>query len=239
MVLQDDQFATIVAAVEQGRVIFDNIRAFVIYLLSGNVGEILAVGTASVTGAPLPLLPLQILYLNLLNDVFPALALGMGRGASEVMQRPPRDPQEAVLTRNHWQLIGGYGVLIAIVLLGAFCYALYVLDLPIRQAVTVSFLTLSITRLLHAFNMRNPATGILDNDITRNPFVWGALVLCLTLLLVAVYVPFLANILQVAPPGPREWLLIISASVITLISGQLYLAFSRRTSNDPPQGRAT
>lgn len=234
MVLQDDQFATIVAAVEQGRVIFENIRTFVIYLLSGNVGEILAVGTASVTGAPLLLLPLQILYLNLLNDVFPALALGVGRGTPEVMQRPPHNPQESVLTRNHWGLIGGFGVLIALVLLGAFFFALYGLEMTTRQAVTVSFLTLSITRLLHAFNLRSPGTGMINNDITRNPFVWVALALCLALLLLALYVPFLAHILQVTPPGLQGWLLIGSASVIPLIVGQVYLAFSRRTPQDQP-----
>src|SRR5690606_35182050 len=102
MVLQDDELSTMVAAIEQGRIIFENIRKFAIYLLSGNVGEILAVGVAATTGMPLPLLPLQILYINILNDVFPALALGVGRGIPEVMNEPPRNPREAVVTPRGW-----------------------------------------------------------------------------------------------------------------------------------------
>jgi Ca2+-transporting ATPase len=190
------------------------------------VSEILAVGTAAVTGSPLPLLPLQILYPNMLNDIFPALALGLGGGTQHVMGRPPRDPQESVVTPYHWGRIGGYGIVIAATLLGAFFFARYGMAMDKMQAVTMSFLTLSISRLLHVFNMRSPDTGIIDNDITRNPCVWGALALCLALLLMAVYVPFLAHIIQVAPPGLQEWLLIGGASVIPLISGQVYLACS-------------
>lgn len=223
MVLQDDAFSTIVAAVDQGRVIFSNIRKFVVYLLSGNVGEILAVGVAAAAGAPLPLLPLQILYINVLNDVFPALALGVGRGSGRALQYPPRDPQEAVITGSGWRAIGGYGIVIAAIVLGVFFYALYGLEMEQTAAVTVSFLTLSIARLLHVFNMRDPESGMLRNGITENPVVWGALGLCLGLLLLAVYVPPLAEVLGVTAPGLREWLLIAGAAVIPLIVGQVYL----------------
>jgi Ca2+-transporting ATPase len=223
MVLQDDAFSSIVEAVRQGRIIFDNIRKFVVYLLSGNVGEILAVGAAATGGFPLPLLPLQILYLNVLNDVFPALALGMGRGTEEAMDRPPRDPDESVVTPYHWGLIGGYGVLIALTILGAFAAALGGLGLDTERAVTVSFLTLSISRLLHVFNMRNPESGWIDNEISRTPYVWGALGLCLALLLLAVYWPPLAGILSVVPIGLDEWLLIGGASLVPLLVGQVYL----------------
>ncbi|NBC18178.1 MAG: HAD-IC family P-type ATPase, partial [Bacteroidetes bacterium] len=123
MVLRDDAFPTIVAAVEQGRIIFENIRKFVVYLLSGNVGEVLAVALAAVASAPLPLLPLQILYLNMINDVFPALALGLGGGHRDVMQHPPRPSDEPILTRYHWGEIVGYGVVIAGTILGAFALA--------------------------------------------------------------------------------------------------------------------
>lgn len=225
MVLQDDAFSSIVEAVKQGRIIFDNIRKFVVYLLSGNVGEILAVGAAAGFGFPLPLLPLQILYLNVLNDVFPALALGVGRGTEDVMDRPPRDPDESVVTPYHWGLIGGYGVVIALTILGAFYGALQELGMDVDQAVTVSFLTLSISRLLHVFNMRSPESGLLDNEISRTPYVWGALALCLGLLLLAVYWPPLASILSVVPPGLNGWLLIGGASVVPLILGQGYLGW--------------
>ena len=228
MVLQDDAFASIVAAVHQGRVIFDNIRKFVVYLLSGNVGEILGVGTAATVGLPLPLLPLQILYLNVLNDVFPALALGVGRGTTGAMDRPPRDPDESVLTPHHWRLIGGYGVVIAVTILGAFLVALYPLGMSTGQAVSVSFLTLSISRLLHVFNMRSPESGLFDNEISRTPYVWGALALCLGLLLLAVYWSPLATLLSVVPPSLNGWLLIGGASIVPLVVGQIYLGWQAR-----------
>jgi len=228
MVLRDDAFSSIIAAVNQGRVIFDNIRKFVVYLLSGNVGEILGVGAAATVGLPLPLLPLQILYLNVLNDVFPALALGVGRGTEGAMDRPPRDPDESVVTPHHWRLIGGYGALIAVTLLGAFLVALYPLGMSTAQAVTVSFLTLSISRLLHVFNMRTPESGLFDNEISRTPYVWGAIALCLGLLLLAVYWPPLASILSVVPPGFDGWILIAGASVLPLLVGQAYLGWRAR-----------
>ncbi|MEF8817479.1 MAG: cation-transporting P-type ATPase, partial [Salinibacter sp.] len=225
MVLRDDALSSVVAAVRQGRIIFDNIRKFVVYLLSGNVGEILGVGAAATVGLPLPLLPLQILYLNVLNDVFPALALGVGRGTQQAMDRPPRDPDESVVTPYHWRLIGGYGVLIAVTILGAFLIALYPLGMSTAQAVSVSFLTLSISRLLHVFNMRRPESGLFDNEISRTPYVWGALALCLGLLLLAVYWPPLAAILSVVPPGLHGWLLIGGASLVPLLLGQVYLGW--------------
>ncbi len=227
MVLRDDAFSSIVAAVHQGRIIFDNIRKFVVYLLSGNVGEILGVGAAATVGLPLPLLPLQILYLNVLNDVFPALALGVGRGTEGAMDRPPRDPEESVVTPYHWGLIGGYGVVIAVTLLGVFLVALYGLGMDEPHAVSVSFLTLSISRLLHVFNMRRPESGLFDNEITRTSYVWGALGLCLALLLLAVYWPPLAHVLSVVPPSRplSGWLLIGGASLVPLLVGQAYLGW--------------
>lgn len=236
MVLQDDEFSTIAAAVEQGRGIFENIRKFVIYLLSGNVGEILAVGAAATAGTALPLLPLQILYINILNDVFPALALGLGKGASRVMDEPPRDPEEAVITRTSWYAIGGYGILIALTVLGVFFYALWGLGLSETEAVTISFLTLSITRLVHVFNMRRPDSGLVNNEISRNPYVWGALALCIGLLLVAVYVPFLADILRVTAPGVGDWLLIVGGSLVPLIVGQVYLAVQGQRQKESAEG---
>lgn len=230
MILQDDAFPTIVVAVEQGRVIFENIRKFVIYLLSGNVGIILAIALATVAAIPLPLLPLQILYLNMINDVFPALALGVGSGYKQVMDRPPRAPSESVITRYHWGEIVGYGVLIGLNLLATFFVALQWLGMDQTTAVTCSFLTLSISRLFHVFNMRSADTGIIRNEITENLYVWGAIVLSLALLLIAIYWPLLANVLQLTGIGVTGWTLVLSASLVPLVIGQIYLTFFKKSS---------
>lgn len=221
MVLQDDSFATIVAAVAQGRAIFRNIRQFTLYLLSGNTGEIIAVAAASLVNAPLPLLPLQILYINAINDVFPALALGLGEGNELMMQRPPRRGNEAVLTKGHWIAIGLYGLLIAAATLGAFAIALQVWQLSGTEAVTVSFMTLTFGRLWHVFNMRSRGSNMLRNEVTQNPYIWGALVICTGLLLGAVYIPGLSDVLGTTGLPWRAWGLVAVASLVPLVGGQM------------------
>jgi Ca2+-transporting ATPase len=221
MVLRDDSFATIVAAVAQGRVIFGNLRKFVVYLLSCNVSEILIVGIASLVNAPLPILPLQILFLNIVTDVFPALALGAGKGDPSIMARHPRDPREPVLAGRHWWSISGNGILISISVLGAFAFSLIHLQMDLPRAVTISFLILAYSQLWLVFNMRAPGTGILKNDITRNAFVWGALLLCALLLIAAVHVPLLSSALRLVDPGPEGWYIVIGASLVPLVAGQL------------------
>jgi Ca2+-transporting ATPase len=220
MVLKDDAFATIVEAIEQGRVIFNNIRKFVVYLISCNVSEVMSVALASMLNIPLPILPLQILFLNLITDVFPALALGMGQGDVAIMDRPPRDPKESILERRHWVLISTYGFLITIAVLGVLVIALQGLGFAREKAMTVSFLTLAFAQLWHVFNMRERGSKFAINEITRNRYVWGALLLCIGLILVAVYIPGLAVVLKVVDPGVNGWLLIIAASLFPLIVGQ-------------------
>ena len=220
MVLKDDAFSSIVAAIAQGRVIFTNIRKFTFYLLSCNVSEVLVVALAATVNAPLPILPLQILFLNLVTDVFPALALGVGEGDPSVMQRPPRAPRETILTRRHWYAIGGYGALITLSVFGAFALAFTWLQMEADSAVTVSFLTLAFAQLWHVFNMRDRGSSFWRNDITRNAFVWGALVLCVALLLAAMYVPGLAAILKVERLGAEGWLLVSAMSLLPLLVGQ-------------------
>ncbi len=234
MVLKDDAFSTIVAAIRQGRVIFDNIRKFVHYLISCNVSEVMAVSVASVVNAPLPILPLQILFLNLVTDVFPALALGVGEGDPAVMRRPSRHPQEPILDRRHWLTISGYGLIITASVLGALALALLWLKMGHRQAVTISFLTLAFTQLWHVFNMRDSGSSFFRNDITRNPFVWGALALCTGLLLAAVYIPGLAGVLKVADPGVKGWVVVMVMSLIPWVIGQLHKGFGLGTERKTP-----
>lgn len=221
VILKDDAFSTIIAAIKYGRVIFRNIRKFVIYLLSGNAGEILIVGIASLLNAPLPLLPTQILYLNFVADVFPALALGVGEGTNKVMERPPRNPQEPIMAKRHWMAIGGYGILIAITVLAAFFIALKKFGFPEEQATTIAFLTLAIARLWHVFNMRDFDSNIFINAVTKNKWVWRALGLCVILMLCAVYVPLLADVLYIVVPSTQQWVFIFGMSLIPLIVLQI------------------
>jgi Ca2+-transporting ATPase len=220
MVLKDDEFSTIVSAVEYGRVIFENIRKFLFFLISGNVSQVLIITLASLVNTPLPLLPLQILYLNLVGDVFPALALGVGEGDPAVMKRSPRDPSEPILTRCHWFAVGGYSVLICASVLAAFSVALTQMEMDGKEAVTVSFLTLSFARLWHVFNMRQHGSRLILNEITRNSFIWMALAACIGLLLAAVYLPDLAEVLKLADPGAKGWFLILAMSLVPLLIGQ-------------------
>ncbi len=221
MVLQDDAFETIVAAVEQGRVIFGNIRRSVIFMLCTNVAEVLAVTVATVAGWTLPLRPLQILYLNVLTDVFPALALGVGPGSGLEMKQPPRDPHEEVLARRHWIEITGWAVLISACVLGGLLAAERWLGLGELEAVTVSFLTLAFGKLWFTFNLRAPGSRLFHNEITRNPWVWGALGLCAALLVAAVYLPGLSDVLETRAPGSAGWALLFGTSLIPLVFGQL------------------
>ncbi|MGC9324689.1 MAG: cation-translocating P-type ATPase [Desulfomonilia bacterium] len=217
VILKDDAFGTIVIAIEQGRAIFENIRKFIVFLLSGNVGEIMIVSFAMLLATPLPLKPLQILYLNMLGDVFPALALAMGRGHPALIHAPPRPPDEPLLTRGHWTSVLGYGLLIASTVFGGFLIALHVIELPVEISITCAFLSLAFARLWHVFNMRHRKSGILNNEISRNPWVWGALVLCSALLVLAVYIPGVSTVLALHHPGSMGWVWILGLSLVPWI----------------------
>jgi len=229
MVLTDDAFDSIVCAIEEGRAIFRNIRRFVFYLLSCNVGEVMIIATASVLDTPLPILPLQILFLNLVSDVFPALALGMGEATPNTLRERPRSPKVGILTREHALGIGVYGTVFTLSTLVLFFLALDPLDYGPRMSVTLAFLTLAFGQLWHVFNMRDASSGALVNEVTKNPHVWGALFVCVAMLLVAVYVPVLASVLDLSAPSFSQWLLVLGFSVIPLIFGQAWLLLASRT----------
>jgi Ca2+-transporting ATPase len=217
MVLQDDDFGTIVAAIGHGRVIFENIRKFVVYLLSCNTSEVLVVSLATIAGAPLPLLPLQILFLNLVTDVFPALALGVGPGRPYLMKKKPRPASERILMRRHWIKIGLYGVVMALVVLSAMAISFLYLGFDREKAVTVTFCTLALAQLWHVFNMRGDLRRLVNNEITRNIWIWLALALCLMLVLAAVYTPVLSDVMELSDPGAIGWLVIFIGSLVPLV----------------------
>ena len=217
IVLQNDRFETIAAAVEEGRIVFDNIRKFVFYLFSCNLAEVLVLLAAGLAGLPLPVLPLQILWLNMVTDTFPALALAVEPGDAGVMQRPPRDPQEALLSRAFLGRIAGYGLLIAGATLAAFVWGLtYAPD----KATTMSFMTLAFAQIFHLGNARSQEPVLRPDRVLSNPAALGAVALAGSLQLAALLVEPLARTLAVAPLGVTEWIVVVALSAIPAIAGQ-------------------
>ena len=227
MVLLDDAFPTIVKAIRQGRVIFGNIRRFVAYLLSCNLSEVMVVGAAVLTGLPLPLLPLQILYLNLVTDVFPAFALAMGEGEAGILARPPRDPREPLVGRAQWLAIVAQGVALTAATFAALAVARR-LGLDARQSVTVTFLTLAFAQLWHAFDMHDFRAGFLVNEMTRNAWLWAATALCAALLAVPPYLPPAAQLLDVAPLSGPMWATVLACSLAPLAATQAVMTIAAR-----------
>jgi Ca2+-transporting ATPase len=224
MVLRDDSFATIVSAIREGRVIFANIRRFVLYLLACNLSEVMVVGIAVAAGLPLPLLPLQILFLNLVTDVFPAFALALGEGGGDVMRRPPRDPREAIVTGPLWTLVAGQGVVMMLATLAAMAFGRDWMGLDAGSVVTISFLTLALAQIWHTFNMADLGQEPLVNDATRNPYVWAAVLVCVGLLALACYLPALAEVLELTPPDAGAWGVVLTASLVSMLLGRLATA---------------
>ncbi len=227
IVLRDDAFSTIVYAIREGRIIFENIRRFCVFLLSCNLGEVLLIAIALLLGWPLPLLPLQILFLNLVTDVFPAFALATSKGNPDIANHPPRPVDEPILASRHWQRVALFGIFISLSSLAAFAVALFGYGMTDVEAATVAFLTIALAQLWHVFSMRNPQEGMFVNEITRNKWVWGALVLCVALLVVAVYVPVVQIPLAIVPPTLELWGVILGFSLIPLVLGQIYVQLRR------------
>jgi Ca2+-transporting ATPase len=221
LVLMDDALSTIIAAVREGRVIFDNIRDFVVYLLSCNLAEVLVIGIAPVFGLGLPLTPLQILFLNLVTDVFPALALGVSEGREDVMTRSPRSASEGLVGKRQWMVIFAFGGVLTAVILGAVVVGERVLGLTPGQSQTVAFIALGIGQTLHVFNMRAASAHPIFNAVTRNRWVWGAVVLSTGLVILAAITPGLNGLLAIHALSLEAIGLIAVASIAPFILGQV------------------
>ncbi|MBI2834231.1 MAG: cation-transporting P-type ATPase [Acidobacteria bacterium] len=217
IILQDDRFETIAAAVEEGCVIYDNIRKFVFYLFSCNVAEVLLLLVAGLAGWPLPLLPLQILWLNMVTDTFPALALAMEPGDPDVMSRPPRNPQEAILSRRFVQSVLFYGVLITAAAAASFLWAL---NRDPARATSVSFMTLALAQIFHLGNARSVDPVLHPARAAANRYALGAVAVSLALQLVAMYVGSLARVLDVVRLDFTEWSLVLGLAALPAIAGQ-------------------
>jgi Ca2+-transporting ATPase len=220
MILLDDAFPTIVAAIREGRTIFGNIRRFASYLLACNLAEVLVVGLAVLSSLPLPILPLQILYLNLITDVFPAFALALGEGEGDAMDRPPRNPRHPILGRPQWTRIALQSLLMTLGTFGALAAAAAWLGLDAKATVTVTFLTLAFAQLWQVFNMRSYRARPIMNEITRNPWVWAALALCSALLVAPPYIPQLATVLSLVPPDAAMWAVVLGLSAAPTVVWQ-------------------
>jgi Ca2+-transporting ATPase len=186
----------------------------------------MVVALAVVAGLPLPLLPLQILFLNLVTDVLPAFALATGEGEDDVLRQPPRNPGEPLLGQAQWWFIAVYGALLTISTLASLLIGRYWLELHGDALVSVSFLTLAFAQLFHVFNMRGRSSGLFVNAVTRNAYVWIAVALCSALLLFAVYAPPLASALRLEAPDLEGWILVVVASVAPLLFGMTIGAIS-------------
>ncbi len=217
MVLRDDAFSTIIHAVREGRIIYTNIRRFTTYLLSCNLSEILVIGLAVLSGLPLPLLPLQILFLNLVTDVFPAFALGTIEADPNVLIRPPRAPNEPILASKQWWAIVVHGMVIALVTLAAAGMAIVQFDYSGDQITTMCFFTLATAQLWHVFNIRNWREGLILNRLTHNLYVWLAVILCVGILLLAALEPHLAAVLHIVPLSANAWATVLLLSVLPVL----------------------
>ncbi len=216
MVITDDNFASIVGAVEQGRIIYGNLLKFIHYLLSCNFSEILTVFVALMIGWPLPLVALQILWLNLVTDIFPAFALALEPSAPDVMKSRPRSPKESLLPLSFIGLIVWHGLLLTAVTLTAFGLGMHWYGVEgdgLRRATTMAFMTLAIAQVFHTFNARSQLTSAFTPRLFTNGWLWGAVVMCLALQVAAVYVPLLQNVLRTVPPTLTDWAVIAVCSL--------------------------
>jgi Ca2+-transporting ATPase len=227
MIVTDDNFASIVSAVEEGRGIYDNIRKFVHYLLSCNAGEILVMFTASLVGFPVPLLPIHILWVNLVTDGFPALALGMDPVALNIMKRPPRKPDEAVVTRSMVFTMLVQGALIAFCSLLAFVLVLFVEKEGIGRARTAAFVVLACSQLFHAFNCRSATESIFKLGLLTNKKLIAACGLSFILQIMVVYAPFAQGVFKTEYLGAFDLVLVIVLSSLPLWAMEAWKALNR------------
>lgn len=227
VVLKDDSFDSIVVAIKQGRIIFGNIRRFVMYQLSYHLGEIILIALISFSLFILPILPLQLLFLNLLSDVFPALALGIGEGSEGVMKLPPKDPKEPIVTKKNWVQIGVYGIIIGGAVSGAYFYGHFVWETSKEVNNNIAFFSLAFAQFLHVLNMREAKENILNNQVTRNKYVWLAVIFCAAVLIISYNIPVLAEVLSFVSMGVKEWVLVAVASLLPTVVIQLIKIFRK------------
>jgi Ca2+-transporting ATPase len=227
VILMDDKFTSTELAIRQGRNIFANIRHFVVYLLSCNLAEIISVTIATLSNLPFPLLPLQILFLNLVTDVFPALALGLGRGEPGVMKQLPRNAGEPIVTPKLWRSVILYGLCITTSVIGITAYAHFAMELSSEVVNNMAFYTLILAQLLNVFNLPNKEVSFFKNEVTRNRWVWGALILSLTIVVCAYFIPITKKVLSLVPLTGQQLVVVVLFGTGALVLTQMVKQLGR------------
>jgi len=224
MVLKDDSFSSIVIAIKQGRIIFENIRKFVVFLLSCNLSELLVIATASVLNLHFQLFPLQILFINLITDVLPALALGITEGSDAVMNRPPRNINEPIIDKKKWISIFFYSFIIGAVSIGAVFFShltVHKTELWNPQLCNnILFFTLVFSQLLHVLNMSD-GTSFFRSEVMKSKYVWGAIVTSIIILLGLYAIEPVRTVLSIYMMSVSDWLIISGASILSLVIIQI------------------
>ncbi|WP_078554781.1 calcium-translocating P-type ATPase, SERCA-type [Bacillus alkalicellulosilyticus] len=217
LILSDDNFATIKSAIKEGRNIYENIRKFIRYMLASNVGEILVMLFAMMLGLPLPLVAIQILWINLVTDGLPAMALGLDKAEGDVMKRPPRNPNEGVFARGlAWKIISR-GFMIGIVTLVAFIITLQANPDDLTTAQTVAFVTLVMAQLIHVFDCRSEYSVFHRNPF-ENIYLVFAVLSSIALMLAVIYYPPLQTVFHTVALDMREWMLVLGMAAIPTVA---------------------
>ena len=231
MILTDDNFATIVHAVEQGRGIYSNIKKAIHYLLSCNIGEILTLFLATLFNFQQdPLVPVQLLWLNLVTDSLPALALGMEPVESSVMTEKPRSAREPLFSRAFSLRLAWQGAMVGLLTLAAYWLGEYVLSDPAQAdatANTMAFATLTFSQLFHAFDVRSESQSLFRLGISSNPAMNKAFLVGMALQLSVLLIPTLMDLFQVCPLSPLEWGCVLSLAVLPIVFCEIEKSFRR------------
>ncbi len=224
MILTDDNFATIITAVEQGRNIFNNIKKTIVFLLACNFGEVVAMFVVIFIGWETPLLAIQLLWINLLTDSLPAIALGMDNGSSAVMKKKPRPAKESFFAGGAGLRIIVYGFLMGLMTIVAFWYGHYIAgyspfaeNIPAEittQARTFAFITLVFTQMFFTFSIRSTTLSFVESGIFKNKFLVGSVVLGVVLQILLVSVPALHDIFHLSYLSSENWIYVIGLAVI-------------------------
>jgi len=228
MILTDDNFSTIVSAIEEGRNIYNNIKKSILFLLSCNIGEIFAIFVAVLLNWPTPLISIHILWVNLITDTFPALSLGVDPEDKSVMDEKPRDPKEGLFTKVVLIETLANGILIGILTLTAFVVGRKLYGNSIMHAQTMAFVVLSVSQLFHAFNFRHSKKSIFTMGFCSNKYLFMSLLLGIFLQCVIIIVPFLEVPFKVFTLSLRDWALVMGLSILPLVFNEIWKIFKRR-----------